>query len=249
MRLDNFLVERALVDSRTKASRAIKDGRVMVDGKIILKPSYLVEESNQISIKKMGLEFVSQGGNKLQLAVEQLGIDFENKIVLDVGASTGGFTDCALQYGAKMVVCVDVGTGQLHPTLFSDHRVTNLEKTDIRDFVPSGSIPAQYDCIIGDVSFISLAKILPSLFQFLKQNGKMVLLVKPQFEVGPGNANKKGIVTDSKLKKEALDKIKKTCVEHSLKILGEVSTISLTQGEKNEEFLLWVTKEVQDQVS
>ena len=240
MRLDNYLVDQKYLESRTKASRAIKEGRVSVDGQVIFKPSFLIDESSHISIQSLAVDFVSQGGFKLQLAIERLHINFHQKVVLDVGASTGGFTDCALQYEAQKVICVDVGTGQLHPSLRSDPRVFNLEKTDIRKFKPIDNIPDTYDRIIGDVSFISLSVVLPALLPFLKSDGEMILLVKPQFEVGPGNANKRGIVKDPELKKQVLEKIKSTCFQHSLQILGEVSTKTLAHEEKNEEFVLWI---------
>ena len=198
-RLDVELVGRGLFQSREKANQAIKKGIISVDGKIINKPSFQVEESNEILVLEVMLKYVSWGGMKLERAIDYFGLDFNNKTVLDIGASTGGFTDCALQHGAKEVYAVDVGTMQLADSLKYDLRVHSYEQTNICDF----NVDVNFDFLVMDVSFVSITKIIPSLLKFLNDNTYLVCLFKPQFEVGKIKM-KNGVIKDEKVHKEVV---------------------------------------------
>lgn len=240
IRLDKFLLNRGFFRSREKAAEAIRQCRVLVNGKVISKPSFPVLENDEININNSETAYVSKGGYKLEKAIREFSIDFTGKTVLDAGASTGGFTDCALQHGASLVVAVDVGTGQLDATLCRHPQVTNLEKTDIRELtVDLLPIPA-FDIIVADLSFISLEKVLQPLIRFCKPGGEMILLVKPQFEQEERKNLKKGIVKDEAMRKKALDKTI-LLIQHLVP-----ATIAFTEtdvhnpSEKNIEYLLYL---------
>lgn len=192
-RLDVYLVRNGLVKSREKAIEFIKGGSVRLDGEVITKPSTRLSENPQIEITPL-YEFVGRGGVKLQKLIDEGLVSFENLKCLDIGASTGGFTDCMLRNGAKSVVALDVGSDELDDSLREDSRVIVMEGIDIRDVE---SFPYDFDAISIDVSFISIIKVLPKAFEFLKEDGFIAALIKPQFEVGRGVA-KKGIVKDRK---------------------------------------------------
>ena len=198
-RLDVFLVNNGYYQSREKASQAIKKGIVEVDGKIILKPSTPTKEESEIKILEVMLPYVSWGGMKLERAINYFNLDFTDKVVLDIGASTGGFTDCALQHGAKMVYAVDVGTNQLDQKLRYDLRVHSYENTNICDF----NEPVRFDYLVMDVSFVSITKIIPSLLKFLNEDNALVCLFKPQFEVGKIKI-KNGVIKDPKIHKNVV---------------------------------------------
>ena len=198
-RLDIFLVNNGYYPSREKASQAIKKGIVEVDGKIILKPSTPTKEESEIKILEVMLPYVSWGGMKLERAIKYFNLDFTDKVVLDIGASTGGFTDCALQHGASMVYAVDVGTNQLDQKLRYDLRVHSYENTNICDF----NEPINFDYLVMDVSFVSITKIIPSLLKFLNDNNSLVCLFKPQFEVGKIKM-KNGVIKDPKIHKNVV---------------------------------------------
>ncbi len=189
MRLDVYLFKNGYTDSRSKAREIIKRGYVKVGNRIVTKPSFDVGEEDIRLVDS--IRYVSRSGEKLEAAIRFFGIDVKNKLCLDVGASTGGFTQCLLYYGAKMVYAVDVGKEQLHPSLRKDKRVVSLEETDIREFKPK----FLFDFACVDVSFISLRHILPHLFGLINRNGGAVVLFKPQFEVGRSYV-KKGIAKD-----------------------------------------------------
>ncbi|MFN8209014.1 MAG: TlyA family RNA methyltransferase [Bacteroidales bacterium] len=197
-RLDKYLVDNGYAPSRERAKLAVESGGVKINGVVASKCSVPVHASDTIEYQEP-LGFVSRGGLKLAKALQQFNLDLQGKRVLDIGASTGGFTDCALQNGASIVYAVDVGKDQLHPALKKNPRVKSLEQTDLRDLKPDqlGNIPCDY--IVADVSFISLRHILPGLINFLAPAGKLVLLIKPQFEAGPGFIGKGGIVKDRKV--------------------------------------------------
>jgi len=184
--------------------------------------------------------FVSRGAYKLLTAIEEFSIDFTDKIALDAGASTGGFTDCMLQHGATRVYAIDVGYGQLHEKLRQDDRVINMERTNVRHAEPD-LIPEPVDVIVADVSFISLTKILPACCQFLKDGGELVVLIKPQFEVGPGQTDK-GVVRDENLRQETVDMVTGFCQsELGLTIKGVVPSKIL--GPKgNQEYMAYMAK-------
>ncbi|HTN44348.1 MAG TPA: TlyA family RNA methyltransferase [Nitrospiria bacterium] len=207
-RLDRALVDRGLADSREKAQALILAGAVEVDGARATKAGIPVEDGAAVRIREeeagTALRYVGRGGLKLEAAIEHFGIDLEGKIAVDIGASTGGFTDCLLQHGAARVYAVDVGYGQLAWSLRRDARVRVIERTNIRTLA-SGRIPEPADLATIDVSFISLTKVLPKAAELLKPGGEIVALVKPQFEVGKGEVGKGGVVRDPAKRESALD--------------------------------------------
>ena len=197
-RLDVELVRRGLVQSRSQAENYIKVGDVYVNKKVVQKAGTPVSDTDVIELKSAG-QYVSRAGLKLASVAEKLHVDFRDMVVLDVGSSTGGFTDYALQHGAKKVFAVDVGTDQLHPSLRSDPRIELHEKTDIRDFVPSEPI----DIVVVDVSFISLRDILPHVTRIVPAGAKIVAMLKPQFEAGRGRTNK-GVIKINAVRRRIL---------------------------------------------
>ena len=197
-RLDVELVRRGLVQSRSQAENYIKLGDVYVNKKVVQKAGTPVSDTDVIELKSAG-QYVSRGGLKLASVAEKLHVDFRDMVVLDVGSSTGGFTDYALQHGAKKVFAVDVGTDQLHPSLRSDPRIELHEKTDIRDFVPSEPI----DIVVVDVSFISLRDILPHVTRIVPASAQIVAMLKPQFEAGRGQTNK-GVIKNNAVRRRIL---------------------------------------------
>lgn len=205
-RLDIILFEKGLSKSRSNSKDLIKNGLVSVDGKICKKPSFLVSDEANIKVSDSANFFVGRGGLKLSKAIDEFAINLDGCICLDIGASTGGFTDCMLKNGAEKVYAVDVGEGQLDISLCKDKRVINLEKTNIKD-IPSGYFIDDIDFISIDVSFISLKQVLPRVSEFLSDNGEAVALIKPQFEAGKKNLNKNGVVKDSKTHKAILNDI------------------------------------------
>jgi 23S rRNA (cytidine1920-2'-O)/16S rRNA (cytidine1409-2'-O)-methyltransferase len=194
-RLDTELVRRGLVASRTEAASAIRAGRVKVDGRHAQKTSTLVAPGEPVTIEGPPRPFVSRGGEKLDAALARFGIDVSGRRCLDAGASTGGFTDCLLRWGAAEVVAVDVGYGQLAWTIRTDPRVTVLERTNVRHLTV-GDLPFRPDLIAVDLSFISLSAALPSLAEIADPSGDVVTLVKPQFEAGRADVGKGGVVRD-----------------------------------------------------
>ena len=190
MRLDQAIFARGLTDSREKAQRLVRDGFVTVDGKPVTKPAFAVDEAAEISVAEND-DFVGCGAYKLQAALDAFAIDLTGRVCLDIGASTGGFTEVMLRRGAKYVYAVDVGSGQLAQRLRADARVCNMEKTDVRTLSP-GVLPLTPDFCSIDVSFISLSLVLPCLKQL--NNGQFVALIKPQFEAGRADVGKNGIV-------------------------------------------------------
>lgn len=194
-RLDLVLVETGLMQSRQRARAMIMSGRVSVNGQTVDKPGAPISGSEAIVVKGQDHPYVSRGGSKLEGALSVLKLPLQGLICMDVGASTGGFSDCLLQHGAARVFAVDVGYGQLAWTLRRDSRVVVLERTNIRH-MPATAIPCPVDLITIDVSFISLKIVVPAVLKFLKNGGQILALVKPQFEVGKGNVGKGGVVRD-----------------------------------------------------
>ena len=198
-RLDKLMLARGLVGSRSEAENWIRLGRVRVGGRAAAKPGLFVDESASIELAASE-RYVSRAGLKLAGAAKAFNLDFHNKTVLDIGSSTGGFTDFALQHGAKKVYAVDVGTEQLHPSLRGNKRIELYEKTDIRDFVPNQSV----DIVVCDVSFISLREILPHVAKNIMQPETiLVAMVKPQFEAGKHQVNK-GVIKNDKVRRQIL---------------------------------------------
>lgn len=218
-RLDVLLHKRGLVSSREKARSIILAGKVYVKGQLVDKPGTRVGIDDKISVSGMEPGYASRGGIKLAGAVLDLGLDFQNKIVLDVGASTGGFTDCALQNGASRVYAVDVGYGQLDWRLRQDKRVVVRERFNIRKATPA-QFPEKMDIALIDVSFISLRLVLPVICQLLKSDGEIVALVKPQFEAGREQVGKKGVIKDPAIHEEVLHKVVKCASELGWSLLG-----------------------------
>lgn len=200
IRTDELLVQKNLVRSRSQAADLIKRGLVRVNGGLIKKAGYMVAEDSKVKLAKTE-QLVSRAGEKLASVKSELKISFSGKTVLDVGSSTGGFTDLALQNGAKKVLAVDVGTDQLHPNLRQDSRVQLFEQTDIRDFV----LPQKtsIDLIVIDVSFISLRQILPKILDFCSEKTQVITLVKPQFEVG-GDKKHKGVIKNERMRRDIM---------------------------------------------
>lgn len=223
-RLDNLLVQLQLVPSRSQAESYIRLGQVKVDGKIIKKPGYFAKQDSKI---EFGIkhQYVSRAALKLSSVTQLFNLDFKDLIVLDVGSSTGGFTDFALQHGANKVIAVDVGTNQLHPRLREDKRVELFEKTDIRDFKQD----SKADIALIDVSFISMTKVLKSVSRLVKKSGHIVAMLKPQFEAGRDQLNK-GVVKNSKQRREILQNFETWLKENNYVILKKSD--SAVAGEK-----------------
>ena len=239
-RLDLILVEREIFETREKAKREIMAGNVIVNEQTVTKAgtNFNDDEKTVIRIKDR-LKYVSRGGLKLEKAIKVWELDFSGKTVLDIGASTGGFTDCALQNGAKKVYSVDVGTNQLDWKLRNDERVVSIENMHIKDLEPENLKNEKMDFIVIDVSFISLTKVIPYLNKFLNTEGKVIMLVKPQFEVGKEKIGKNGIVTEEQYHDEAIKKIISFIKDNSYKLIGvEESPIKGTKG--NKEFLMLI---------
>jgi len=239
-RVDKLLVERGLAPTREKAQALIMAGYVYADGKKVSKAGEKVPVEAKLEVKGQ-MKYVSRGGYKLEKALKSFGLNVENLTCLDIGASTGGFTDCLLQHGAAKVYAVDVGTAQLDAKLRNHPKVTSYEKTDARKLTKE-HIPQEVDLITVDVSFIPLEKILPSIVKFLKETGLMVVLVKPQFELSPKDV-KKGVVRSEEKRREAIQKVV-DFVTKELKLSVENVTKSSPKGPRgNEEFFLLLKKD------
>lgn len=240
-RLDVLLVKKGLAPSREKAKAVIMAGSVYVDGQKEDKAgSVFDEESAQIEVRGHALPYVSRGGLKLEKALQVFPITLTDKICMDIGASTGGFTDCMLQNGAAKVYSVDVGYGQLDWKLRQDERVVCMEKTNFRYMTPE-DIPDVLDFASVDVSFISLDKILTPAYVLLKEQGEMVALIKPQFEAGREKVGKKGVVRDPKVHEEVIEKIVRHADEVSFEVL-DLSYSPIRGPEGNIEYLIHLRK-------
>ena len=242
-RLDVLLVNRGMFESRAKAQAAVMAGQVLVNEQKIDKPGTPV--APEVTIRLLGnkLPYVSRGGLKLEKALQIFPISVEGKVVADIGASTGGFTDCMLQNGAVRVYCVDVGYGQLAWELRCDDRVVNLERTNIR-YLTQDKVPDRIDFFSVDVSFISLSHIFPVAAQLTAENATGVCLVKPQFEAGREKVGKKGVVKEAETHREVIAKAIALAKENGFCPAG-LSFSPIKGPEGNIEFLLYVTKEAQ----
>lgn len=240
IRLDQILVKKGLVDSREKGRALIMAGQVYVNGVKAEKAGTGVKMQDQVEIRGNPLPYVSRGGLKLAKAIAVFKLKLQHKIMLDIGASTGGFTDCALQNGATKVYAVDVGYGQLDWSLRQDARVVVLERKNAR-FLTSEDISEMVDFITVDVSFISLKKILLPLLSFLKEGGSVVALIKPQFEAGRELVGKKGVVKDPLVHQQVIEEM--ITYSQELKLTVKGLTYSPIRGpEGNIEFLIWLEK-------
>jgi len=217
-RLDHLLVMQSLAQSRDAAVRMILAGEVKVNSTVVDKPAKAIPVDAIIEILQKSTRFVSRGGDKLAAALETFSIDPQGVICLDVGCSTGGFTDCLLQRGATRVYAVDVGYGQFDWRLRQDPRVVLIERTNIR-YIDRSSIPESVDLVVIDVSFISLTKVLPPIIQFLSPGAVVIALVKPQFEVGKGQVGRGGIVREETLRQDVLQRIVRFATETGLQTM------------------------------
>jgi 23S rRNA (cytidine1920-2'-O)/16S rRNA (cytidine1409-2'-O)-methyltransferase len=232
-RLDNQLVKRGLTSSRSQAENYIKLGRVTVNQQVVTKPGAFVSDADEIELTAQE-QYVSRAGLKLASVAKTLQLDFQDKVVLDVGSSTGGFTDYALQHGTRQVVAVDVGTDQLHPTLRDNPCLEVHEKTDIRDFQPTQAI----DLVVIDVSFISLRDILLHIADIVTHQTQVVAMVKPQFEAGKNDLKHKGVVKNERMRRDIL-KAFETWVQTRFVIVDKAdSQVSGAKGNRERFYLL-----------
>jgi 23S rRNA (cytidine1920-2'-O)/16S rRNA (cytidine1409-2'-O)-methyltransferase len=247
-RIDKLLVEKGLVKSRERAKALIMAGKVKVNGQVVDKPGTSVPADSVIEVKEEDIPYVSRGGLKLETALKEFGVDVSGFVCLDVGASTGGFTDCLLQHGAEKVYAVDVGRGQLDWKLRNDPRVVSIERFNAR-YLTEKEIPEKVDLVVMDVSFISVTKLLPVVKQFLEPEGKMIVLIKPQFELTKREVDRgKGVIRDPELHKKAINKVLEFA--RSIGLYPEKLTLSKPRGPKgNKEFLVLLSqKEGDDRV-
>ena len=235
MRLDQLVVERGLAESREKARAYILAGDVLVEGQKLTKAGHSVAPGARVELVAK-LPFVGRGGLKLQAALDEFGIDVSDRVCLDAGASTGGFTDCLLQRGARRVYAYDVGSGQLDWKLRTDPRVVVRENINCR-YLTSSDLAERVSLAVCDVSFISVTMIVPALVQILEEQGEMIILVKPQFEVGRGQVGKGGIVRDPLLHQACCDKVAEAVRRVGFKTAIMESPVLGAEG--NKEFLLY----------
>lgn len=240
MRLDVFLYENGMASSRSRAKELIEKGAVSFNGKMIVKPSYDLPHDTSaelITISQTMDKYVSRGGYKLESAIDKFSIDVSERIALDVGASTGGFTDCLLQNGARKVYAVDSGKGQLVDKLKKDSRVVVYENYNAR-YMKKCDFADQIELVTIDVSFISQTLIIPSISEILKKDGDFIALIKPQFEVGKANVGKNGIVKDESLRKMAVENVCNVARQYGFS-LQDVIVSPIKGGDGNIEFLAY----------
>lgn len=239
-RLDVLLVQKGYFESRERAKSAIMAGVVYINNQISDKAGTGIDVDAEIFVKENLCPYVSRGGLKLEKAINTFGIQLDNVTAMDIGASTGGFTDCMLKNGAKKVYCVDVGYGQLDYKLRIDPRVVNMEKVNIR-YIELDTIPDKIDFISIDVSFISLKMVLPMATQLLSEKGQIVCLVKPQFEAGREQVGKKGIVREKSTHIQVVAKIISYCLQENYYVNG-LTFSPMTGAKGNIEYLLYISK-------
>lgn len=243
MRLDELLVARGLAESRAQAKALIMSGRVLRGTERLEKPGKEFAADLELNVEQPP-RFVSRGGEKLEAALTHFSLNLQGAHVLDVGASTGGFTDCVLQAGAADVVCVDVGRAQLHARLRSDPRVTNLEKINARHLLATDLPRAEYDFIVMDLSFISLKAVLPAVWPLLRASGTLVALVKPQFEAGKAEVDKgRGVIRDAAVQEATLAGVRDFALTRlpRARFVGSIDS-PITGADGNREFLLALAK-------
>ncbi len=239
-RIDKLLVNKGLAESREKAQALIMAGEVLVGTQKIEKPSSKVDSHAEITVKGKPFPFVSRGGIKLDFALNHFSVDVKDKLVMDVGSSTGGFSDCLLQRGAQKVYAIDVGYGQLAWKLQKDNRVIAIERQNVR-YLTKEHVPEMVDLITIDVSFISLKKVIPQVINFLQEHGEILCLVKPQFEVGKGEVGKKGIVKETEKHKRVVKEIETFSQNSGLQPKGSVES-PILGAKGNKEFFLYLVK-------
>ena len=236
-RLDVELVRRGLVATRARARDAVKRGLVFIDGEIATKPAHLIGPDQDLSVAAEAIKWVSRAGSKLEAALDHFGFDAKDRIALDAGASTGGFSQVLLQYGASRVYAVDVGRGQLHLDLRDHPALLSLEGVDVRELT-SDEVPVPVGCITCDVSFISVTKVLPNILSFAAPNAWLVILIKPQFEVGRTALGKGGVVRDERAQISAVEKVENSVARMpGWQVCGVIAS-PITGGDGNREYLL-----------
>ena len=240
LRLDILLVERGLADSRQRAVALILAGKVKVDGCQATKAGQRVWAEAKVELLDQDETYVSRGGFKLASALDSFAVEVTHLVTMDVGASTGGFTDCLLQRGAKKVYAIDVGYGQLAWKLRQNPRVVILERCNVR-YLTSEQVSELVDLAVIDTSFISLTKIIPRVLEFVKGGGKLVALIKPQFEVGRDQVGKGGVVRDSQLHRQVVREIEEFCKSKGMEVRG-VKESSLLGPKGNREFFIYAVK-------
>ncbi len=235
-RIDLLLTEKGLAESRARAQAYLMSGQVFVDGQKVDKAGMIVEENAEIKVKEK-FPYVSRGALKIEKAYKEFGLEFIGKIICDIGSSTGGFTDFALQNGAKKVFAIDVGRGQLDQKLREDPRVVVMEKTNFRDI---SELPEKIDYFVCDVSFISLKKIIPQIKIIADYTTEAALLIKPQFEVGKEVADKcKGVIKDEEIQQGVVEDIATFAEASGFKVKG-LAESPITGAKGNKEFLIWL---------
>ena len=232
------MTENGLAESRSRAQAMINEGFVRLNGKEVGKPSAAVNEGDTVTVTER-LRFVSRGGEKLLGAIKQFSPEIEGMTCVDIGSSTGGFTDCLLQHGAKKVYAVDSGTDQLHPTIANDPRVVKMEKTNARALTWE-MLGEKCDLAVMDVSFISQTLLYPAVKSVLKENGRLISLVKPQFETNARSLGSGGILRDPKLRQRAVDGVLKEAERQGLKLVSIIPS-PITGGDGNTEYLAYFT--------
>ena len=240
MRIDRLLVERGLVPNRELARRLVMAGEVLVGDRPVTKPGAEVADDAALRLRTPASPYASRGGEKLAGALDAFGLDPTGLLALDVGASTGGFTDCLLRRGARGVIAVDVGYGQLAWKLQQDPRVTVIDRTNARHLEP-GQLPEPADLATVDVSFISLAKVLPAVSACVRTGGSIVALVKPQFEVGRSRVGKGGVVRDDAARADAVAAVRAAAEALGLTVRGEAESV-LPGPKGNREVFLWLAR-------
>jgi len=237
-RLDKVLVKRGLVSSRQRAQAFIMEGKVWVDGKRVEKSGARIGADAEVEIKEREFHYVSRGGTKLEKALKHWDVKVSGKVFLDVGVSTGGFTDCLLQRGAARVYAIDVGYGQLAWKLKCDERVINLERSNIR-YLTREKFKDELDGAVIDVSFISLKKVIPRVVELIKRGGEIIALIKPQFEVGKDEVGKGGVVKDAQKHKKVIDEISSFACGLALQVIGVLES-PLLGPKGNREFFIYL---------
>lgn len=240
MRFDQYLVLNNYFESRNKASAAIRNGEFSVCGKVILKPSYLINEEDLVGRVKMSYSYVARSAKKLLHGYSVFKPNWEGLVAADFGASTGGFCQVLLENGVKKVYAIDIGTAQLHPSLLNDDRIINREHTNAR-YLQAQDFPEPIHAITADLSFISIKAVLPAICNTLAELGEAILLVKPQFEAGKGALNKSGVVTDLKIHRQVLKDVALYAESLGLAVKG-ISFSGLAGESGNREYLLFIKK-------
>ncbi len=244
MRLDIYLFKNGLCDSRTEAKNFIEEGSVFINGKVITKPAFIIDENEnpEIVVDKSSKKYVSRGGLKLEAALAAFNVDTQGVFAIDIGASSGGFTDCLLKNGAAHVISVDSGVAQLHPSLLNDDRVTSMENYNAR-YMSVWDFEYKPNFAVMDVSFISATYIMPVLYECLSENAEFICLIKPQFEVGKSNIGKGGIVKNEKAREKALSDVVDFGKSIGFEFFGSIRS-PILGGDGNIEYLAHFKKRI-----